>query len=150
VDGREFPAAEDRRHLANVAVTVDATPSWSVGGSLRGATGAPYTRLTLVDTDCVAALGCQRDTPVLVGLPGLQRTRAYLSLDLATEWTHAFRHWSLSVYGQLRNVLGRDNAVTYHSSCLCVTDGAASGPGLHDEFDSGLARIPLVGLRVRF
>lgn len=150
VGSREFDASEDRRHVANIGVTADAGPSWRVGATFRAQSGAPYTRITLIDSVCDPGSPCEARAPVLVGAPGLQRAPAYLSLDLRTEWTHGFGEWSLSVWGQLMNVLGRANAITYYSSCVCTGGGDPARASLGDRFDRGLPRLPVVGLRARF
>lgn len=148
VGTRSFAASEDRRHVANLGVVGDVRPSLQLGATWRLGSGAPYTRITVLDTGCNATLGCDGAT-VLYGTASGQRAGAYASLDLMTEWTREYASWSLSVYGQLRNALGSANAVTYHSSCVCLA-GGSDGARLGDRFDRGLPRLPIVGMRVRF
>jgi hypothetical protein len=150
VGSRAFPASEDRRHVANIGVVADALPSWTVGATLRAQSGAPYTRITLVETGCQETGACGDPPSVLYGTPGGQRAPAFANLDLMTEWTFAFEDWSLTAYGQLRNALGSANAVTYHSSCICIAGESAASADLRDRFDRGLPRLPVVGLRLRF
>lgn len=145
-----FDASEDRRHVTNLSVVTDVRPSWQVGSTFRAESGAPYTRLTLVSTSCRPGSSCDDASPVMLGTVGGQRGPAYASVDLMTEWTHTFGRWSLSAFGQLRNALGSGNAVTYHSSCLCIDDDASGETWLGDRFDRGLPRLPIVGLRARF
>lgn len=147
---RTFEASENRRHVANLSVMTDARPTWQIGGTVRLESGAPFTRVTIVSTACRADEDCGDASPVLLGTTGGQRGPTFASVDLMTDWTHEFSSWSLSVYAQLRNVLGRSNAVTYHSSCLCVEDAAGDEGWLADHFDRGLPRLPVVGLRARF
>ncbi|MGI9182089.1 MAG: TonB-dependent receptor, partial [Longimicrobiaceae bacterium] len=103
--GMRFPGSADRRH------TFDATSALRVGNSLRlgaafsAASGAPFTRLFPGDTSRVE-------------LPSAQRTPPYATLDLLTEYTRRVRAVELSGYLQLRNALGRENAITYSGSEL--------------------------------
>jgi hypothetical protein len=145
----EFDASEDRRHVANIGVVADALPSLMLGATVRALSGSPYTRITLIDTDCEPSLFCSSQ-PVLVGSPSGQRSPGWSSIDLMAEWSHSFGDWSVSVYGQLRNAAGSANATTYHSSCLCVNGDVASGASMSDRFDRGLPRLPILGLRARF
>jgi hypothetical protein len=148
--GRTWDASEDRHHMANIGVTTAVAAGWQAGATLRAQSGAPYTRITLIDSGCDPKLGCTSPPPVLYGAPGAQRAPAWASLDLMSEWTHAFDDWSMTIYGQLRNALGSRNAATYHSSCVCVTGETASSANLRDQYDRGLPRLPVIGLRVRF
>jgi hypothetical protein len=150
VGTRAYYASEDRRYVANLGVIRDLLPSWQLGVTLRAQSGAPYTRITMVDTDCDLALQCGQHPPVLYGTPSGQRARAFASLDLMSEWQFRLQGWTLAVYGQLRNVPGSHNAVTYHSSCICVSDEPPERAGLRDRFDRGLPRLPVLGLRARF
>jgi hypothetical protein len=149
VGEREFDASEDRRHVANIGVVADVLPRLMLGATARAMSGSPYTRVTLIDTDCERSLSCSR-LPVLVGTPSGQRSPGWSSIDLMAEWTRAFDSWSVSLYGQLRNAAGSPNPATYHSSCLCVNGVGANGASLSDRFDRGLPRLPILGLRARF
>jgi len=148
--GHAYDVSEDRRHVANIGMTTDLTAAWLAGATVRVQSGSPYTRITLIDTECATEPGCTSHPPVLYGAPGGQRGPAWASLDLLTEWTHTFADWSFSVYGQLRNVLGSRNATTYHSSCVCVAGETARRANLQDRYDRGLPRLPVIGLRARF
>jgi hypothetical protein len=135
--------------VANIGVVADVLPRLMLGATVRAMSGSPYTRVTLIDTDCAPSL-FRSSQPVLVGTPSGQRTPGWSSIDLMAEWTRAFDGWSVSLYGQLRNAAGSPNAATYHSSCLCVDAVGANGAGLSDGFDRGLPRLPILGLRARF
>lgn len=150
VGPRVFDASEDRRHVTNIGVMADATAAWLVGATFRAQSGAPYTRITLVDGECNERLGCSSESTALYGAPGGQRAPTYGSLDLMAEWTREYEGWSLSIYGQIRNALGSVNRITYHSSCVCVGEAESGQAGLSDRFDEGLPRLPLIGLRARF
>lgn len=147
---RVFDASEDRRHMANLGVMTALVPSLSLGATARVQSGAPYTRITLINTDCEPRLHCAGQPPVLIGTPGGQRAPTYATFDMMAEWTHRLGRGTFSIFGQLRNVFGRDNQVTYHSSCLCVNGAAGGDDDLSDRFDRGLPRLPVIGLRARF
>src|SRR5690606_11848502 len=97
--------------------------------------------------------------------PYAERTRSYSSLDLMLEYSTTLGPWRVSAYGQLRNALGRKNAVTYVGSRDCGgiggppagvgstgvdCEGTAPGGGVRDQFEEGLPMLPLFGLRVTF
>jgi len=147
-DSIEFNASEDRTLMTNIGVVIDIVPSLTVGAMGRGQTGAPFTRLTLVNTGCAESAPCPAASPPLAGSPNAQRTPGTVVFDLMAEWMHAFNGWSFSIYGQIHNVLGSTNAATYHWSCICTA--TPDGGGLYDNFDRGLPRLPVIGLRVRF
>jgi hypothetical protein len=147
---RAFDASEDRRHMANIGVTTELWRGLTLGATARTLSGAPYTGITLIDADCDPRLDCTGRPPVLIGTPGGQRAPMYATLDLMAEWTQQVGAGTLSIYGQVRNLSGRKNRITYHSSCLCVGGGVAGDAGLTDRFDRGLPRLPIIGLRARF
>lgn len=145
---REFPSASDVRHA------FDATAMGAVGRGLRAAaaftygSGVPFTRLLLPDT----VSGSRRAE---LEAPNQERTRSYSSLDLMLEYSAAFEEWQMNVYLQVRNVLNRDNAVTYAGSERCAaspggTGGCDGAAGPRDRFQAGLPRLPLFGVRISF
>lgn len=143
--GYRFPAPEDRRHTLTVSALRRVTENWRVGSSFAAASGAPYTRATVPSLACAGTSACpESNDPVLLGLPGAERGPTYVSLNLFADWTKRFDTWTLGVYFQLRNVLNRDNAVTYNSSIRGPT-GAT-----RDVFESGLPRLPVLGVRAWF
>ena len=76
-------------------------------------------------------------------------------MDALIEWTTSREGWDLTVYGQVRNLLGRRNAITYLGSRIecgsAPLDGACPDAfRVVDEFDRGLPRLPTVGVRVSF
>lgn len=154
--GWSYPSPNDRRHI------LDATALWNVSRPLRlgaaftAASGAPYTRFYLeqtqpcaqADTLCELALAAK-----VIERPDANRTRPYVTLDLLADWTREFPRWSLNVYLQLRNALGRRNAVTYSGSYDRCTPGPGDIPlpgGGCDTFDRGLPLFPLVGVSLGF
>jgi len=62
---------------------------------------------------------------------------------MMVEYSRSMGPWQVSAYGQLRNALDRENAVTYLGS----RDGSG---GIRDDFQAGLPRLPLFGVRVAF
>jgi hypothetical protein len=53
----------------------------------------------------------------------------------------------LGVYGQIRNVLGRENATVYAGSgCLVV---GCSIDELRNAYEQGVPRLPVIGIRVQ-
>ncbi|MGH7588878.1 MAG: hypothetical protein ACRELU_09820, partial [Gemmatimonadota bacterium] len=77
------------------------------------------------------------------------------SVDALVEWTTSREGWDLTVYGQIRNLLGRRNAITYLGSRLECGSEPVEGAcpdafRVVDEFDRGLPRLPTVGVRVSF
>lgn len=147
---RAFDASEDRRHTANIGVTARVLASFLAGATVHAQSGSPYTRVTVVHSDCDPGPTCDGDSPVLYGAPSGQRAPGYASVDLMAEWTHHFDAWALSLYGQIRNALGSANAVTYQSSCVCIAGQDGADASLGDRFDRGLPRLPVLGIRIRF
>ncbi|HEX9887275.1 MAG TPA: TonB-dependent receptor [Longimicrobiales bacterium] len=150
--GLTVPAPTDRRHALDVTARVAMGRSWSLNLAHTWATGSPYTRV--VDDDCDEG-GCAAG--VLLDRPFLRRGPTYSSLDAVLSWVHAFDGWSLGAFIQGRNLLGRDNAVTYSSTSRCdpVIHGSTGCPGGStptwvDSFTSGMIRLPLIGLTATF
>jgi hypothetical protein len=144
-----FASSADVRHALDAAVLAEVGNGWRLGGAFTYGSGVPYTRLILPDTSRPA-------DPVLVDDANEKRAPAYASLDLATEYTVRSGSWEITAYAQLRNALGRENSVTYSGSRACggFTLAAASAApcqgGVTDNFQPGLPRLPLFGVRVRF
>jgi hypothetical protein len=155
--GLTYAAQTDRRHR------VDATGAVRVGGGLRvGAaytamSGSPYTRVMarLRSSDCeLFGFGCSQSA-ASIEQPNSRRTQDYRSLDAIAMLTRPLGGIEATVYVQIRNVLGRDNAVTYSGSNY-ETVYADRNPRSVDEliwydrFEAGLPRLPLVGARITF
>ena len=154
-DGWTFPAQSDRRHTLDAALIGRLGERLRVGSALTWSSGAPFTRFFPADIDCdFEAERCTILELARVEEPGAERTPAYASLDALVEWTTTRETWDLTVYGQLRNLLARRNAITYRGSRLLCEDGAVEGNceggRVDDEFDRGLPLLPAVGLRVSF
>ena len=156
VEGLAFPTRADRRHVVDATALARLGAGWRLGAAYTFATGAPYTRVTHLDSN-------EEGEPVgALGSPNARRTPSYASLDVMLDWVVDFGGWGLGAYLQVRNVLGRDNAAGYEETAAyceqgydytgetvtCFPDG--SEPELRDEFLFGLPTIPLVGFRVEF
>lgn len=144
--GRVFSAPTDRTHVVDLSALTALGRGFRVTGAFTYASGSPFTRTHITDDGA------------LLDAPFQRRGPSYASLDLGVDMTHRFASWSLGWFIQARNLLGRDNAISYQSSdrsCpgeLLVTDPCASGeaPLVHDSFVTGIPTIPLLGFRVSF
>jgi len=151
-----FPAASDRHHVADASLIGQVSPSVRVGTALAWWSGAPYTRFFPATLDCDFALeSCRITDSARVEEPNAERTDDYASVDGLVEWTMGRETWDLTVYGQVRNLLGRRNAITYLGSHLECRSAPVAGEcpssfRVVDEFDRGLPWLPTVGLRVSF
>jgi hypothetical protein len=155
--GLTYPASTDRRHR------VDATGAVRLGGGLRiGAaytamSGSPFTRVKarIRQSDCeLFGFGCAQSA-ASVEAPNAMRTPDYRSLDAIAMLTRPLGGIEATLYLQVRNVLGRDNAVTYSGSAYetVYTDRnprTADEQIWYDRFEAGLPRLPLIGARITF
>ncbi len=156
----EFPAPADVPHALDVTGMVSFGDGFRFGGAFTFGSGVPFTRLVLPDTTLPRA---ERDTS-RIEAPYAERTGSYASLDLMLEYSRKVGSWQVSAYGQLRNALGRENAVTYLGSRDCGAGGfltsvetagvdcrgADPGARVKDNFQGGLPMLPLLGIRVAF
>lgn len=137
-----YPSSADVRHAADATASLQWSERLRVGGAFSYSSGVPYTRIVAGE-------------PPVLGTANAHRTPAYASLDLLVDYTTRIRTWNVGLYLQLRNTLGRDNRVTYsgsYESCdgtpVLAGDPCAGVRGVHDEFNAGLPRLPLIGARV--
>lgn len=137
-----YPSSADVRHSMDATASLRWSERLRVGGAFSYSSGVPYTRIVAGD-------------PPVLGPANGHRTPAYASLDLLVDHSTRIRAWDVNLYLQLRNTLGRDNRVTYSGSYeTCDGDDVLAGTpcdGLrrvHDDFDAGLPRLPLIGARV--
>lgn len=156
----ESPAPADIPHALDVTAMARLGGGFRLGGAFTFGSGVPFTRLVLPDT----TLPPEERNPPRLERPYGERTPSYASLDLMLEYSRAVGAWQVSAYGQLRNVLGRENAVTYLGSRACgpgsqriafaapAVDCRGSEPGVpvKDNFEAGLPTLPLFGVRVAF
>jgi hypothetical protein len=151
--GLHFPSTTDQSHR------LDAVGGVRLGGGLRLAaayaavSGAPYTRvLSRLRADECSAFGfvCSA-SPARLESPNAQRAADYRSLDASLTWTRTVSALEISAYVQVRNVLNRDNAITYTGSTPVLMRATRQQDIVwQDRFESGLPRMPLVGARIAF
>lgn len=155
-----FPSPADVRHAFDLTAARWFGKAWQLGGAFTYASGVPFTRLILADP------ADDDGAPPRLGAPNAGRTPSYASLDLMVNYTTTVGSWQFSAYGQLRNALGRNNAVTYSGTVDCGSVAGvrmmsgnnwpadlrcgSTASGLKDVFESGMPRLPLVGIRVAF
>ena len=149
-----FPSSADIRRSLDASGLVQFGRSLRVGGAFTYGSGVPYTRLVFGD-------GTEGSPPPSLGSPNAERTPSYASLDLMVEYERSFRDWQVRGYLQVRNLSNRENAVTYSGSWDCPASGTLAGTGtfsqvcesatgITDRFESGLPRLPLLGIRIAF
>lgn len=141
----DFPSSADVRHAFDAMAFVGMGGGVRLGGAFTYGSGVPYTRLVLPEEG-------EEDPVVRLGKANAMRTPSYASLDLVAELSRKLGTWELTAYAQLRNALGRDNAVTYAGSWTCGPGAGAGGcaEGIQDRFDAGIPRLPLIGVRFTF
>lgn len=158
--GLRFPASSDRRH------SLDASGAWRVprtllGGSIRlaaaytAASGAPYTRVHPGYYECNYELDyCVEHVPDILEPPNAVRAPWYSALDVLGEWTKEYSAWRFALQFQIRNVLNRNNAITYAVSrtgdCGRSTLDAPFCTRDDDVFHNGVNRKGILGLKVEF
>jgi len=149
-----YAAPTDRRDRVDAMTAVRVGGGLRVGAAYTAMSGAPYTRVKgrIRTADCeLFGFGCTGPAGI-VEEPNSRRTPAYRSLDLIGTLTRVLRGVEASVYLQVRNVLGRDNAVTYSGSVYDVTHNPRTVDEViwRDRFEAGLPRLPLIGARITF
>jgi hypothetical protein len=144
----DFPSPADVRHAVDATALVQLSRFVRVGGGFTFGAGVPFTELVLPDTSRAGG-------DVWVGPPNQERTPGYASLDLMGDYTTTLGSWQITGYAQIRNVLGRDNSVTYARSREC--GNAAEIPSRNtfpecrvNSFERGIPRLPLIGVRMSF
>jgi hypothetical protein len=152
--GWRFPASTDRRHRLDAALAVRFAAGLSLGAAWSAMTGSPFTRVRgrVNSADCsYFGFGCNT-TSAWIESPNAMRTPDYHSLDVIATLTRRIGPVEASAYVQLRNVLGRDNAVTYAGSYYEIVPVTRGDPTVvwHDRFEKGLPRMPLLGARIVF
>jgi hypothetical protein len=146
--GRRFAASSDRRHVLNATAMFRATSSIRTGAALTAATGVPFTRVVADADECASVPGCDPQHLPWLGEPNATMAPHYASLDLLFDWGVRLRGADIGVYAQLRNALGRDNVTIYtgdEPGCMPI----GCGGDLRSEFERGVPRLPVIGIRVR-
>lgn len=147
--GLDFDAGSDRAHVLDATLMIRALPDLRVGAAFTGATGAPYTRMVGDTAGCLAEPGCDLSKLPWATAPHAERGPAFASLDLLADWSTRLGATEVGVYFQLRNALGRENATVYVGGGPgCLPEGCEDD-GIHNAYERGLPRLPVLGIRVR-
>lgn len=155
--GRRYAFEYDRRHAFNAVGRYRLTSRWDVAATLRVASGFPHTaplgvRVSAVEdergrlvpaTDPAGNLIYTVDYGDLNNLNGA-RLPHYARVDV--RGTYRRGRWSL--YMEVLNLLGRDNAVVLEPRLRHDPD--STQPQVFETASQGFPRIPTFGLRVRF
>ena len=147
--GRSFPSGADRTHVLNATAMTLPLPGLRVGAAFTAATGVPFTRTVSTAEECADLPGCDPGHLPWAGSPNGLRAPTFASLDLLVDWSTEVRGLHLGIYGQIRNVLGRENATIYTGTgghCLLI---GCSVDELRNAYERGVPRLPVVGIRVR-
>jgi Carboxypeptidase regulatory-like domain/TonB-dependent Receptor Plug Domain len=153
--GLRFAASTDRRERIDATAALRVMTGLRLGAAWTSMSGAPYTRVTgrIRQADCdLFGFGCTQYAP-RVEAPNTRRTPAYNGLDAIATLSRHVGRTETSVYLQLRNVLGHDNAITYTGSIYelrRVTGSTNPDVVWVDRFEQGLPRLPLIGARITF
>ena len=155
--GRRYAFEYDRRHAFNAVGRYRLTSRWEVAATARLASGFPHTapvglRISAVEdergrlvpeTDSTGAFIYTVDYGSVDNL-NEARLPYYARLDVRA--TYRRGRWSL--YVEVLNLLGRDNAVSLDPRLRHDPDSTM--PRLSEVPSEGFPRIPTFGLRVRF
>jgi hypothetical protein len=146
--GMSYAAASDRRHVFNATSMLRTTSALRAGAAFTAASGVPFTRVVSSPEECATEPGCDPERLPWLGEPHAARAPTFASLDLLLDWGGRVRGVEVGVYAQLRNALGRENATVYtgdEPGCMPV----GCGDDLRSEFERGVPRLPVLGVRVR-
>jgi hypothetical protein len=146
--GLRYAAASDRRHVLSTTLMLRATPALRAGAGFTAATGVPFTRTVATADDCAAEPGCDPAQLPWLGTPNAARAPTFASLDLLLDWNGRYRGLEIGTYVQLRNALGRENATIYTADQDGCRPVGCTGD-LQSEFERGIPRLPVLGVRVR-
>ncbi len=149
VADHEFPSAADRTHVLGATGMVRPLPGLRLGAAFTAATGVPFTRAISDSTECLGEPTCRPSELPWAGDPNANRGPTYASLDLLVDWTTEVAGLSVGVYGQLRNVLGRENATVYAGGSGCLVVGCSIDE-LRNAYEEGVPRLPVLGVRVQY
>jgi hypothetical protein len=146
--GLEFPSSADRTHVLNATGMVRPLRSLRLGAAFTAATGVPFTRSISDPSECNIEPACDPADVPWAGPPNANRGPNYASLDLLVDWATEVNGVSVGVYGQLRNVLGWENATVYAGGSGCLVVGC-SVDALRNAYEEGVPRLPVIGIRVQ-
>jgi hypothetical protein len=146
--GMRYVASSDRRHVLSLTTMLRATPALRFGGAFTAASGVPFTRTIATAEECDIEPGCEPASLPWLAAPNAARAPTFASLDLLLDWSGRLRGMEVGAYAQLRNALGRDNATIYAADAGgCLHTGCQGD--LRSEFERGIPRLPVIGVRVR-
>ena len=159
--GRGYAFEYDRRHAFNAVGRYRLTSRWDIAATARLASGFPHTapvglRVSAVEdargrlvpaTDSTGHLLYAVDYGGVENLNGAQLPY-YARVDVRATYQRGGPSGRWSLYVEVINLLGRDNAVTLEPR-LGHNPGS-SVPRFWEEPAQGFPRIPTFGLRVRF
>ncbi|CAN5720535.1 hypothetical protein BH23GEM9_BH23GEM9_12580 [soil metagenome] len=143
-----YAASSDRRHVLSLTTMVRATPALRAGAGFTAASGVPFTRTIATEADCAEDPGCDPSRLPWLSTPNAARAPTFASLDLLLDWSGRLRGFDIGAYVQLRNALGRENATIYTADepgCMPI----GCGGDLSSEYERGVPRMPVLGVRVR-
>ena len=158
---RRYAFEYDRRHAFNAVGRYRLTNQWDIAATTRVASGFPHTapvglRVSAVEdehgrlapaTDAVGNLLYGVDYGSVENLNGA-RLPHYARVDVRATYQRGGLSGRWSLYIEVINLLGRDNAITLEPR-LGHNPGSTT-PRFWEEPAQGFPRIPTFGLRVRF
>ena len=158
---RRYAFEYDRRHAFNAVGRYRLTSRWDVAATIRVASGFPHTapiglRVSAVEdergrlvpeTDSLGNLVYMVDYGDVENLNRARLPR-YARVDLRATYQRGGPTGRWSLYIEVINLLGRDNAVTLEPRL--AYNPRSTMPRLFEEPGQGFPRIPTFGLRFRF
>jgi hypothetical protein len=144
-----FASSSDRPHVLNATTMVRVLEPLRIGAAFTAATGVPFTRTISDSIACLEEPQCNTDALPWAGDPNAQRAPLYASLDLLVDYSTRWAGLEVGIYGQLRNVLGRENAVVYTGTGTGCSVVGCSLDELRNAYEQGVPRLPVIGVRVR-
>lgn len=128
------PSLEDQRNSLNVFATYRLRPSINLSGKFAYGSGFP------ISTGVFVLVGTtyQQVGSTLLHFP-------YQRLDIRVDKDWAFKHWKLTLYGEVLNVTNHYNSRYIYSSVIDPTTGKANVQNLQ-----GLPVTPTAGVAFQF
>lgn len=167
--GREYPFDYDRRHAFTVVGALQLTPRWSIGTTVRLASGFPYTAprgVRVVGVDDIHDVDLDGNTDELVprrdaaGLlvyaPDLgtvadlrnSRLPVFVRVDLRVTWRPRGPAGRWELYAEALNLLNRRNASALDPRL--EHDPTSDRPRVVEEPIGSIPLLPTIGVRFRF
>lgn len=157
--GRRYAFEYDRPHAFNAIGRYRLTSRWDLAATLRLASGFSHTpalglRAASVEDDrgrLVPATDSAGNLQYTIDYGGVEnlnsaRLPSYARVDVRATYQRPGGRWSL--YVEVINLLGRDNAITLEPRLQ--HDPGAELPRLSEVPSQGFPRVPTFGLRFRF